>query len=103
MQFAAQRQGGGGGGMRAGRRAGAGAPAVVFVVRDSTYIPRVVLTGVSDYEYTEVIRGLEEGEVVAMLASIALQAARQQQNDRMRARVSTPGLERTTTTPAGGR
>ncbi len=107
VQFTAQQQGGGGGmgggGMRRGRAAGGGAPGIVFVVRDSAYIPRVVMLGVSDYEYTEIIRGLEEGETVALLASVALQAAREAQNQRMRSRVSTPGLQRNeTTTPAAG-
>jgi HlyD family secretion protein len=57
---------------------------LVFVAKGKTYEPRVVMLGASNFDYTEVVSGLEEGESVALLASLALQAARQQQNDRMR-------------------
>ena len=46
---------------------------------------RVVRLGTADYDYTEVISGLEEGEEVALLSAVALQVQRQQNNDRMKA------------------
>lgn len=74
---AAMRNGGG----RSGSRSG-----LVFVQKaDSTWEPRMVRLGVADYDYTEVLSGLEEGEQVALLSAVALQAQRQENNDRMRA------------------
>ncbi|HEU4996259.1 MAG TPA: efflux RND transporter periplasmic adaptor subunit [Gemmatimonadaceae bacterium] len=68
-------------------------PALVFVAKDKTYEPRSVLLGAGNFDYTEVVSGLEEGEQVAMLASLALQAQRQQQNDRFRQGMGgVPGL-----------
>lgn len=45
----------------------------------------MVRLGVADYDYTEVLSGLEEGEQVALLSAVALQAQRQESNDRFRA------------------
>ena len=83
--------------MGGARRGNGGTPAIVFVAKtDVDFEPRVVLMGVSDYDYTEIIRGLEEGERVALLAAVALQAQRQQMQDAIRSRTSLPGLERNT-------
>lgn len=94
------RQGGGGaprGAMGGARRAGGGTPAIVFVSKAPlSFEPRVVLMGVSDYDYAEIIRGLEEGEQVALLAAVALEAQRQEMQNRIRSRTSLPGLERNT-------
>ena len=70
---------------------------MVFVVKGEgkarTYEPRMVMLGAANFDYTEVVSGLEEGEQVAMLASLALQAQRQQQNDRMRQNMGgVPGM-----------
>jgi len=74
---------------------------VVFVVKDSgVYEPRMVRLGASDYDYSEVISGLQEGEMVASLAMAALQAAREQRNARFGQMGGVPGL--TKTAPAGG-
>lgn len=59
-------------------------PAVVFVAKGETYEPRMVMLGAGNYDYTEVVTGLQEGEQVALLASLAIQAQRQQQTDRFR-------------------
>jgi HlyD family secretion protein len=74
-------------------------PGLVFVSDSAhkTYHPRVVMLGAANFDYTEVVTGLKEGEHVALLASLALQAQRQQQNDRMRQGMGVPGL-----TPPGG-
>ena len=59
---------------------------LVFVQKaDSTWEPRVVRLGVSDYDYTEVVSGLQPGEKVALLSAAVLQAQREQSNDRFRA------------------
>jgi HlyD family secretion protein len=75
-------------------------PAVVFVAANGSYTPRLVRVGVSDFDYTEVVSGLEEGAQVALLASAALQAQRQQQNERFRNMSQMPGMSRQQ--PAGG-
>ncbi len=63
---------------------------LVFVADSSGYKPRVVLLGQSNFDYTEVLNGLKEGEKVVMLNVLALQAARQQQQDRFRQVQSSP-------------
>jgi HlyD family secretion protein len=68
-------------------RAGSGQrvrPALVFVAKGKTFEPRSVMLGAANFDYSEVVSGLQEGEQVALLTSLALQAQRQQQNDRMR-------------------
>ena len=80
-------------------------PGLVFVVDSAhkTYHPRVVMLGAANFDYTEVVNGLKEGERVALLASLALQAQRQQQNDRLRQRMGVPGLTPNAAPGAGGR
>jgi HlyD family secretion protein len=77
-------------------------PGLVFVAKGKTYEPRSVMLGAGNFDYTEVVSGLEEGEQVAMLASLSLQAQRQQQNDRFRQNMGggVPGM--TGGTPGGG-
>jgi RND family efflux transporter MFP subunit len=70
-----------------GDRSGTGSrvrPGVVFVKKGTTWEPRMVMLGAANFDYTEVVSGLQEGEEVALLAALSLQAQRQQQNDRMR-------------------
>jgi HlyD family secretion protein len=59
---------------------------LVFVQNETSKMwePRVVRIGASNYDYAEVISGLEEGETVATLSVATLQARRDAQNDRMR-------------------
>ncbi|MBI5600901.1 MAG: efflux RND transporter periplasmic adaptor subunit [Gemmatimonadetes bacterium] len=67
-------------GMRARARTG-----LVFVQKaDSTWEPRMVRLGVANFDYTEVLDGLREGENVALLSAAAMQAQRQQAQDRAR-------------------
>ena len=67
-------------GMRNRSRSG-----LVFVQKaDSTWEPRVVRLGVANFDYTEVLDGVQEGERVALLSAAAMQAQRQAQNDRAR-------------------
>lgn len=67
-------------GMRARSRSG-----LVFVQKaDSSWEPRMVRLGVANFDYTEVLEGVKEGERVALLSAAAMQAMRQAQNDRAR-------------------
>ena len=66
---------------------------LVFV-SDSTktiFHPRIVQLGQQNLDYTEVVSGLKEGERVVMLGALALQAQRQQQQDRLRQNASPLG------------
>jgi len=76
----------GGGGAQFG---GGGTMNIVFTKKDGKFSPKMVRTGVSDFDYTEVVSGLVEGEQVALLAAAALEAQRQQRNERLR--TSGPG------------
>ena len=74
-------------------------PGLVFVKKGETFEPRLVMLGASNFDYTEVISGVAEGEQVAMLAAAALQAQRQQNQDRIRQQTGVPGMQQQ---PAGG-
>ena len=81
-------------------------PGVVFVAANGTYTPKVVRLGISNFDYTEVVSGLEEGQQVALLATAAIQAARDSSNARFRQMTGggMPGMQKqggsTSTTPA---
>ncbi len=91
---------GGGGAMAAGGRGARSG--LVFVKKGLTYEPRMVRLGASDFDYTQVMSGLEEGEDVALLAAVAAQAQRTQATDQMRSRMSVPGMSRTPAAGAAG-
>lgn len=83
---------GGPGGARAragGRQASdAGRPGFVFVRgADGQLSPRPILIGVNDWNNSEVLVGLEEGEQVALIGGAQLQARQQEQSAQMRARM----------------
>ncbi len=92
------RQGGPGGG---GRGFGGGAmpamggssgspafrPAVAFVVDEmGTLTARPVVMGVSDWDYAEILAGLDEGEQLALIGAAQLQARQQERIEQMRGR-----------------
>jgi hypothetical protein len=63
-------------------------------VSDSTktvFHPRIVQLGQGNLDFTEVVSGLKDGERVVMLGALALQAQRQQQQDRLRQNASPLG------------
>jgi len=66
---------------------------LVFVTDSAKTVfhPRIVQLGQSNLDFTEVINGLKDGERVVMLGSLALQAQRQQQQDRIRQNASPLG------------
>ena len=78
---------------------------VVFVAKRAakgvTYEPRMVMLGAANFDYTEVVSGIQEGEEVALLSALSLQAQRQQQQDRIRQNMGggVPGM----TQGGGGR
>ena len=95
----AQRGGGGAGG--AGTfSGGTGGPMIVFVRKDEKYTPRVVRVGISDFDYTEIVSGLQQGEQVALLGPAVLQAQREQLQSRVRAGTG-GGLQQQTPGGAG--
>lgn len=78
---------------------------LVFVeIGAGQYEPRLVQLGASNYDYSEVISGLREGDMVASLAVAALQARRDQQNDRMRSTMGggVPGVQQQAPRGGGG-
>jgi hypothetical protein len=80
----------GAGGGASGGRGRSGGPSIVFVKKGETFEPRVVRTGINNFEYIEVRGGVQEGEQVALLAAAALQARREQQNERFRGMAGGP-------------
>ena len=91
---------GGGEGAPTGARRTRGG--LVFVKKGTTFEPRLVQLGASNFDYTEIVSGVKEGEEVALLAAAALQAQRQQQNDRMKANSGVPGMQQAPAAGAGG-
>jgi HlyD family secretion protein len=73
----------------------------VFVKKGDKYSPRVVRLGVSDFDYSEVLSGVQQGEQVALLGPAVLQAQRDQLQARIRAGAG-GGLQTTTPAPAAG-
>jgi hypothetical protein len=65
---------------------------VVFVKTAKGYEPRVVRLGVSDFDYAEVIAGVQEGEQVALLGVAEAQASRTQMQNQVRQRMGAGGL-----------
>jgi HlyD family secretion protein len=57
----------------------------------TSFHPRIVQLGQGNLDYTEALSGLKEGERVVMLGALALQAQRQQQQDRIRQNASPLG------------
>ena len=70
------------------------------MAENGVYKPRIVRLGVANFDYTEVLGGLKEGEQVALLAAAAMQAKREEQNNRIRSMGGVPGMSQPR--PAGG-
>ncbi len=82
--------GAGGAGAGGGMRGSRGSGQLVFVKDSTGFSPRIVRLGATNYDYTEVLSGLKEGEQVALLAAANLQQARTDQQSRIRSVTSTP-------------
>ena len=61
-------------------------PGVVFVKGANGPEPRTVLLGLSDWDYTEVVRGLEPGTEVYLISVARLQQQQEQFANRTRER-----------------
>ena len=65
--------------------------AVVFVIGEGETIePRMVMIGLTDWDRTEVVSGLDEGDRVALIGLAQLQAQREEFMERMRSMGSNP-------------
>ena len=71
-------------------------PGIVFVSKNGVIEPRRIMLGVNDWDNTEVVSGLEEGDQVILMSVARLQAQQAQFQDRIRERTSGPF-------PGGGR
>jgi HlyD family secretion protein len=60
---------------------------VAFVRTSKGLEPRVVQLGISNFDYAEVLGGVEEGEEVVLLSVAELQAKRAQDQSRIRQRM----------------
>ena len=67
--------------------------AVVFVLgEDGLMTPRQIVTGVRDWERTEVIEGLQPGEQVVILPSTSLLRSQEELRQRFSGRSMVPGM-----------
>lgn len=77
--------------------------AVVFVAQqDGSFAPRLVTLGVANYDVTQVISGLQEGDRVALISGAMLQQARDSLLSRIRSRSGLPGIGGATGGGGGG-
>lgn len=99
--------GAGGFGGAAGGAGGRGGNAqIVFVKAGTSWQPRRVRLGVSDFDYSQVLSGLQQGDQVALVGTVALQAARDRSSARARAITNTgfgsSSNSTSTSRPGGG-
>ncbi len=64
----------------------------VAVVKNDSYVPRAVKTGITDFGHTEIIHGIEENEMVILLPSTASFERQERIQNRVRQRLSMPGM-----------
>lgn len=76
----------------------------VFIKAGESLRPRLVRVGLSDYDYAEIVRGVQEGETVVLLNVAELQARRKQDQEQIRARMGNglPGSQGSGTTRGTG-
>ena len=67
-------------------------PGLVLVAQNGTWEPRRVMLGIGNYDATEVVSGLQEGDRVALVAEIRVQAARDSSLNRLQSRGGLPGI-----------
>lgn len=73
-------------------RAERGGRGIVFVKTSAGLEPRVVTTGIRNYDVVEITGGLVAGEQVALVSGALLQQSRQRQQEQIRSRTSMPGM-----------
>ena len=91
---------GAGGAAPAGTGGGDGGGMVVFVRKGEKYSARAVRMGISDFDYTEIVSGVQQGEQVALLGAAVLQAQRDELQSRIRSRAG-GGLQQQTPAASG--
>jgi HlyD family secretion protein len=74
----------------------------VFVKKGDKYSPRPVRVGISDFDYTEILSGVTEGEQVALLGAAVLQAQRDALQSRVRAGAGGGLQQQQTPAPGAG-
>ncbi len=67
-------------------------PGLVFVAANGTFTPKVLTLGIGNYDVTQVLAGLQEGDRVALINAAMLQQARSEQQARIQSRVGLPGV-----------
>jgi HlyD family secretion protein len=107
--FAGMRRDGGSAG-GSGSTRGSSRPGIVFVPGSSGPEPRMVMLGVNDWDYTEVLSGLKEGEQIFLMSAARLAQQERDRAERMRERSGAMGGMRQSQsqqqgggTPGGGR
>ena len=94
--------GGAGMPLNGGSGAGRAAQAQVVLVQTANGLePRVVRIGISDFDYSEVLDGLKEGDQVALLSVAAAQAKRQSDQAQLKQRMGS-GMPGVGSAPTGG-
>jgi HlyD family secretion protein len=78
-------------------------PGLVLVAQNGTWEPRRVMLGIGNYDATEVVSGLSEGDRVALVAEIRVQAARDSSLSRIQSRGGLPGMGGNAGRGGGGR
>jgi len=73
-----------------GEGTAAARPGVLFVATPDGPQARVVRLGLSDWDYTEVLAGIEPGERVVLVSLAQMQKAQQEATERLRQRMSGP-------------
>jgi len=65
---------------------------LVFVAANGTFEPRIAMLGVGNYDVTQVLSGLKEGDNVALINAAMLQQQRAKQQQRIQSRMGLPGV-----------
>ena len=75
---------------------------LVFVAANGTFEPRMAMLGVGNYDVTQVLSGLNEGDNVALINAAMLQQQRVKQQQRIQSRMGLPGVNQGSGAAAGG-
>lgn len=65
---------------------------LVFIAANGTFEPRLTMLGVGNYDVTQVLSGLNEGDNVALINAAMLQQARTKMQQRIQSRMGLPGV-----------
>ena len=75
---------------------------LVFVAANGSFEPRMAMLGVGNYDVTQVLSGLNEGDNVALINAAMLQQQRVQQQQQIQSRMGLPGVNQSSGAAAGG-